>query len=143
MTRDSRVILIYRRKKWDLPKGKLKRNETKVRGGVREVEEECTACHRRDDIHEQQLGEDCESCHNPNAWTLWEFDHDAQSDFQLQGAHADLDCLACHNGPVRKNISLSMSCGGCHRNDDVHDGRFGKTCERCHNVESFDDVELR
>ncbi len=117
--------------------------ECHLSAAFREVEAECTACHRRDDIHEQQLGEDCESCHNPNAWTLWEFDHDAQSDFQLQGAHAGLDCLACHNRPVRKNISLSMSCGSCHRNDDVHDGRFGKTCERCHNVESFDDVELR
>lgn len=41
VTRDDRIILIYRRKKWDLPKGKLKSKETKKQGAVREVEEEC------------------------------------------------------------------------------------------------------
>ena len=109
----------------------------------REVGKECGSCHQADDIHKQQLGAECENCHNPNAWALWEFDHNKQSGFHLDGAHEGLDCLACHTRPVRKNISLSTSCGGCHRNDDVHDGRFGSACERCHDTESFDAVELR
>ncbi len=38
---NGRIILIFRRKKWDLPKGKLKKKETKKAGAIREVEEEC------------------------------------------------------------------------------------------------------
>ena len=38
---NGRIILIFRRKKWDLPKGKLKKKESKKAGAVREVEEEC------------------------------------------------------------------------------------------------------
>jgi 8-oxo-(d)GTP phosphatase len=37
----NKVLMIYRLKKWDLPKGKLKRNEKPRIGAVREVEEEC------------------------------------------------------------------------------------------------------
>ncbi|MFC0181738.1 NUDIX domain-containing protein [Pseudarcicella hirudinis] len=35
------LLLMYRYKKWDLPKGKLERNEKPKDGAVREVEEEC------------------------------------------------------------------------------------------------------
>ncbi|MBS1525526.1 MAG: NUDIX domain-containing protein [Bacteroidetes bacterium] len=37
----GRYLFIYRNGKWDLPKGKLEKNETKRGGAVREVEEEC------------------------------------------------------------------------------------------------------
>jgi ADP-ribose pyrophosphatase YjhB (NUDIX family) len=37
----DKVLLIYRLKKWDLPKGKLKKGEDPLRGAKREVEEEC------------------------------------------------------------------------------------------------------
>ncbi|HBH22721.1 MAG TPA: NUDIX domain-containing protein [Cytophagales bacterium] len=35
------VLLIYRLKKWDLPKGKLEKHESIKEGAIREVEEEC------------------------------------------------------------------------------------------------------
>ncbi len=35
------LLLIERLGKWDLPKGKLEKGETKISGAVREVEEEC------------------------------------------------------------------------------------------------------
>jgi len=38
--KESKVLLIYRRKKWDLPKGKIEKKETPKEGGKREVEEE-------------------------------------------------------------------------------------------------------
>jgi len=41
VSRDGKVILIFRRKKWDIPKGKLKKNEGPDVGAIREVEEEC------------------------------------------------------------------------------------------------------
>ena len=34
-------LLIFRKKRWDLPKGKLEKKETKEEAAVREVEEEC------------------------------------------------------------------------------------------------------
>ncbi|HVD98263.1 MAG TPA: NUDIX hydrolase [Cytophagaceae bacterium] len=37
----DKVLMIYRLKKWDLPKGKLKKGEEPLKGGKREVEEEC------------------------------------------------------------------------------------------------------
>ncbi len=42
VVKDNKFLLIYRLKKWDLPKGKLEKNETVVEGAVREVEEECS-----------------------------------------------------------------------------------------------------
>lgn len=39
--KDDKVLMIYRLGKWDLPKGKLKKKEDPVKGGIREVEEEC------------------------------------------------------------------------------------------------------
>ncbi|MFQ5469524.1 MAG: cytochrome c3 family protein [Gammaproteobacteria bacterium] len=103
---------------------------------------QCVACHHNDDEHKKRLGPDCELCHNPNDWTLWEFDHDKQTDYELDGAHKGLDCHACHKRPVKDKIELSTTCGNCHKNDDIHDGGFGKQCERCHITESFDELKL-
>lgn len=39
--KDDKILMIFRLKKWDLPKGKLKTNENPREGAKREVEEEC------------------------------------------------------------------------------------------------------
>ena len=39
--KDDKILLIYRKDKWDLPKGKLDKGEGKRKGALREVEEEC------------------------------------------------------------------------------------------------------
>ncbi len=31
----------------------------------------------------------------------------------------------------------SMICGGCHAENDVHQGRFGPQCQECHTTTSF------
>jgi hypothetical protein len=101
--------------------------------------EECVDCHAEDDVHKSRLGKDCAFCHNPNDWQAWTFDHTAQTDFALDGAHAGLDCNVCHRKAVETMaaIDLATSCGSCHRKDDVHGGEFGQQCERCHTTESF------
>lgn len=38
---EGKLLMIYRRKRWDLPKGKIDRGETAEQAAVREVEEEC------------------------------------------------------------------------------------------------------
>ncbi|HHJ12914.1 MAG TPA: cytochrome C [Gammaproteobacteria bacterium] len=103
----------------------------------------CHECHE-DDEHKGTLGNACQSCHNPNAWTAWRFDHDTQTDFKLDGAHAELACNDCHIKATDGNRpDISDSCNSCHQGDDVHKGRFGRNCARCHNTERFNDVQIQ
>ena len=103
----------------------------------------CVDCHAGDDAHKERLGPRCADCHNPNGWSLWEFDHDSSTDFRLDGGHEGIQCEACHRDPVRDRFPVASSCDSCHRKDDIHDGRFGRYCERCHNTASFDQVTIR
>jgi len=41
VVKDNKFLMIYRSKKWDLPKGKFEKGEKPVQGAKREVEEEC------------------------------------------------------------------------------------------------------
>ena len=97
----------------------------------------CIDCHRADDAHQGHLGEQCADCHTPNDWRLWTFDHDTQTDFRIDGAHAAAACVACHRRPPGEGRELPRDCGGCHRQDDVHGGEFGADCARCHDTRSF------
>jgi len=109
----------------------------------KETEIKCFACHKEDDVHKVGLGSRCESCHNPNSWSFWQFDHDTQSKFKLKGAHKGIVCEACHGKPVKNKIKLNKSCGSCHYRDDVHNGDFGRQCERCHNETDFKQITLQ
>jgi hypothetical protein len=102
----------------------------------REAPLQCLACHRAKDVHEERLGDDCASCHNPNGWDFWQFDHGSTTDFPLTGAHAELGCRDCHREPAR-DAELPQDCYSCHARDDVHDRRFGRDCARCHGTVSF------
>lgn len=77
---------------------------------------------------------DCSLCHVGDDWHTirddFTFDHLAETGVALRGAHADAECLRCHNdrGPV---VSFAnRGCGGCH--DDVHRGELGRECASCH-----------
>ena len=108
-----------------------------------DVGEACVDCHQQDDAHQQGLGSDCGSCHNPNDWRLWLFDHQVQTHFPLQGAHQGLSCNECHSKATKGEVEQSSSCGGCHLNDDVHKRRFGRNCERCHSTDSFKTIRMQ
>ncbi len=108
----------------------------------KEASLDCVACHRADDKHKKRLGPSCGQCHNPNGWERWRFDHDTQTDYKLDGKHKGLDCKACHRTPVETHIRLSKACVSCHQRDDIHVGRFGPHCDRCHVTESFKKVTL-
>ena len=101
---------------------------------------DCVDCHRDDDPHDGRFEDNCQSCHNPVAWDLWLFDHNAQTDFVLDGAHLDVACDDCHRSSLASMQKTGSGCGDCHRADDVHDGEFGTDCGRCHGNESFKDV---
>jgi hypothetical protein len=97
---------------------------------------ECVGCHSADDVHKGALGRQCESCHSPNGWALWRFDHAKQTDFALTGAHAQLQCADCHREQPGRG-KTSPLCVSCHRQDDRHQGAYGSQCERCHSTVSW------
>lgn len=99
----------------------------------------CVDCHAGEDAHQGTLGSGCQTCHNPNDWLLWEFDHDTDTEFFLDGAHTDLTCRSCHRAKSDKRVKLPMQCTSCHRRDDIHSGQFGSDCGRCHSTSSFVD----
>lgn len=105
--------------------------------GFQDAGSRCVDCHRDEDPHEGGLGAKCNSCHNPNDWQLWEFDHDTRTEFALDGAHTDLTCRSCHHGEGNFQAEVSTQCAGCHRRDDIHSGQFGSDCSRCHTTSSF------
>lgn len=116
--------------------------ECHISHSFKDTDRACRSCHEKDDSHKKTLGPRCEQCHNPNGWALWQFDHNTETDFMLDGKHEGLECKACHQVPVRKKINLSKTCDACHRKDDPHFGQFGRNCERCHSTDSFQDAKL-
>jgi hypothetical protein len=109
----------------------------------KDTERSCDGCHRKQDVHKGGLGADCAQCHNPNGWRIWEFDHNTQTDYPLDGAHSSLACHACHREQAGQRIELATDCLSCHRRDDVHSGNFGSRCDRCHVTSSFFDIEIK
>ena len=101
--------------------------------------ETCFDCHEDSDEHDGAFSPHCQRCHNPNGWSRWQFDHDQDTEFVLDGRHKDLECEACHRSNVWETQGLA-SCANCHVADDVHEGRFGSNCAECHTTEGFNDV---
>ena len=86
---------------------------------------------------------DCLRCHTMESWDLnaLTFDHDRDSRFRLEGAHAALDCQKCHPRDAGADeVSLRLfdvgsACRDCH--EDPHHGQFDKTCDRCHTEQGW------
>jgi len=111
-----------------------------IQGQYASLPHACIDCHREDDPHKGALGEACGDCHNANGWRLWQFDHDT-TDFPLQGSHEGLACAGCHlKAPAKETPT---SCISCHEADDIHHGRFGRNCNRCHSTDKFNRVQLQ
>jgi len=104
---------------------------------------ECNVCHADDDEHKTKLGTDCETCHNPNSWTTWLFNHDKDTDFKLDGAHKKLGCYDCHRTKSDGKLRASKDCISCHRSDDKHNRQFGGQCGNCHTTKNFKDTNIR
>lgn len=88
---------------------------------------------------------DCSACHTPERWTpaklSLDFDHDTQTDFRLEGLHAQADCTACHLSLDFTQPKLEGDgCASCHF--DVHQGKLGTDCVSCHTANSFLDLPV-
>jgi hypothetical protein len=115
----------------------------------------CSACHF--DEHRGQTPGDCRRCHDEQGWKPARgFDH-ARTAYPLTGKHAKVDCARCH--PRREDDATAAGtfpaplgrsfasfkplpharCLDCHRKDP-HEGRFGESCESCHQTSSWKDL---
>lgn len=105
--------------------------------------------------HGPALKIDCAACHSSEGWEIdagyWStpdpprsakaqedasdiqrFKH-SQTNFDLKGQHAEVDCRACHETLVFSEAS--SACVSCHT--DIHQQTAGADCARCHNASNW------
>ena len=105
------------------------------------VSTHCSDCHA--DIHRRQFGANCESCHSVKGWQVSTRDiQNHQNRFPLVGAHAIVECDACHkSAAVGQFAGLSTACYSCHQQDFkttvIDHSSFPTTCESCHSVDNW------
>lgn len=103
----------------------------------------CIDCHY--DPHDGHLAGSCIQCHTESSFTNFvgqgKFDHN-KTNFELRGSHRTVNCFECHTQTsntktvFQDNLNIQENnCVECH--DDVHDGKFGSECIKCHTEESF------
>lgn len=68
------------------------------------------------------------------------FDHDF-TDYELTGSHVEVPCGDCHV-PDQKHREAPSDCLSCHRDDDVHEGFTGTSCNDCHRETEWKDIEF-
>ena len=108
-------------------------------GVVKGTPTRCYDCHwvrRQDDRYRTKLGNECEQCHRPTAWSAVSWDHAARTSFALSGAHKTLACDQCHRGNFG---SVRSDCASCHSGDfsnakapDHRAAGFPEVCQLCH-----------
>lgn len=112
--------------------------------GRARLRSDCASCHSAVSPHAASFaerGSGCERCHDPATGTfknVRRFDHQRGSGFPLLGRHATVPCTSrCH--PASLDLAhrfrprpQTCSDRACHGEADIHKGRNGTACERCH-----------
>jgi hypothetical protein len=109
----------------------------------------CSACHLKDYQNANNPSHTslnfpttCETCHTADSWLGGRFDHLKFTGYALTGAHATLDCVACHVGG--KYQGTPTDCYSCHTKDyngttnppHVQAG-IPTTCSTCHTTAAW------
>jgi len=111
----------------------------------KDIATNCISCHA--DIHQQTLGNDCARCHTPLSWVVENItEMHEQTSFPLMGAHATVDCNACHQSETNVRFSpIHPECISCHKQDydmaknpDHKSIGFSTDCSVCHKQTSMD-----
>lgn len=87
----------------------------------RGLESTCESCHINENPHQEQFpGTACAECHNTDAFTIADFDHE-KTRFPLTGAHIGTECASCHKEefppnqePFTRFRPLGRECEDCH-----------------------------
>ncbi len=124
------------------------RPETLRRTYPRPIVDTCLSCHL--DYHEEVFAESeggalCSNCHGEDTWLPSSYDlfrHNADTDFELAGAHLAVPCATCHlpaGEEVWRLEFVDLTCLGCHSEDDPHAEQFNEAaCTDCHGIETFE-----
>ena len=96
---------------------------------------DCVGCHERPHPASTNFSNSCESCHTPAKWSKIIFPKKKHDFFALKGGHK-IACDKCHGS--KGNRAVKPNCVSCHK--DVHRGRLGKDCGRCHSINRWRDV---
>jgi len=109
----------------------------------------CSSCHSADfaktsNPNHTTVGfpAECQLCHGMDSWQGAVFDHAKFTGFALTGAHAKLECSACH---ANNNFSSARSnCVSCHlqdfngtNNPNHRTAGFSQECSACHNTTTW------
>ena len=100
------------------------------------IPKDCNGCHQADDSHAARFGAKCEDCHGNEKWPVETYDHTGKHEFPLVGAHAKIDCYACHTAPTATQ-KLAKDCAGCHKSEDPHGGKLKGNCDTCHGQQTW------
>ena len=96
--------------------------------GIERPAFECSNCH--EPPMESHFGDACEDCHTTEGFEsafVTGFEHPVE----LEGIHAELECLACHTA----GETLTYECSECHEPPSAT--HFGDSCEDCHTPDGF------
>jgi hypothetical protein len=135
--------------------------------GDKVTNEKCLECHKEIKSRTDQkkgyhassevIGKDCFTCHSEHHGRKFEivrfdtekFNHQLTG-YPLTGAHATVDCRACHrderieSAELRKKeetfLGLKTDCVSCHK--DVHQNTLSTDCKSCHTTEAFVPAKL-
>ena len=113
---------------------------------------QCASCHLKDYQTAQPLNHaaanlpvTCDTCHGMDRWQGARFDHTQFTSFALSGAHAQLECSACHVGG--RFQGTPSDCFGCHVSDftRVQDPNhaaagFSHDCAQCHTSATWENA---
>lgn len=110
---------------------------------------ECSACHM--DIHMNQMGSECDRCHNSNDWDMsrWTNNH-SRTVMPIDGMHASLECRDCHGINFDRLVGqMSTDCVLCHKQQfdeaqvTVVDGHpDNEDCRLCHNSRAWVPIDM-
>ncbi len=122
--------------------------------------DKCMSCHAdvartlrlKTGLHGRNYaGKPCAECHVDHRgkghdlvrWDEKRFDH-ALTGYPLSAGHQKPACATCHTGKNNRGaatfIGLDPACTSCHR--DPHEGRFGASCQPCHDEVSWKNLDL-
>ena len=139
----------------------------KVIEGHAKYEQECEKCHKRFDkdaqnglcldchketaadvrsqkgYHGRLKEKVCRECHTDHkgrnakivVFNKSLFKHD-ETGFVLEDKHSSAKCEGCHK-PKTKYRETPSKCDACHRKDDVHKGKLGTDCGKCHDAKDW------
>jgi|CXWL01.1.fsa_nt_gi hypothetical protein len=90
-------------------------------------------------VPHRTFSKDCSLCHVPKRWDImrsdFRFDHFKETKYALNGMHATVSCLRCHNDRGSTAGVAARGCVACHV--DLHKGAMGLSCTKCHNETSW------